>query len=623
MRRALLFVVFALVSISAKALWFEQDGIYYETRTDGVWVMPNKYKGDIVIPSTVTYKGIEYTVVGIGSAFTNRPEVTSVTIPNTVTTLGEFSFQACGLTSIIIPNSVTVIGGAAFQECNNLESVTIGNGVDSIGTAAFRNCTSLKSISIPGNVTKLGNAAFKDCNNLTTITIGNGIKTIGESAFNGCKRLTSVVIPNSVTSIGTDAFRECTSLSSVVMQNSDNSETSIGECAFWHCKSLASIDFSNSLTSIGKKAFEGCTSLASINLPNSLTSIEKWAFKDCTSLTSIDIPNKVTSISCHLCYGCTNLKTMSVDRNIETFYGCSISECKNLTSLVCKNPNPPKLGPLSDFDYIVLNTILYVPKGSEEAYKKAEGWKHFGTIKAIGEDDKTDNTNTDDTTTDDSNTDDNIIDNTNTDDTKEGWSVGIKIKDKGVVQYSTDEIESIDFSEDGLYIVINFKDGNSAKYDMSKFESIDFTDNSSKDDGINLNQDYDVLKINGVDYACYGYRCAITYTSTWDSAKHSGEFRLPCGLLSEAQNGKYEYNFMYIIYLKGKENLKIGSKLEDYSPTFENMSDWSELDYVSGSATITDKQNDKYITVKFDSFKFGDGSNSYTLNGSVQLKFDE
>ena len=597
MRRALLFVVFALVSISAKALWFEQDGIYYETRTDGVWVMPNKYKGDIVIPSTVTYKGIEYTVVGIDIAFTNRPEVTSVTIPNTVTTLGEFSFQACGLTSIIIPNSVTVIGSAAFSSCNNLESVTIGNGIDSIGANAFCSCTSLKSISIPDNVTKLGNFAFADCNNLTTITIGNGIKTIGESTFNGCKRLTSVVMANSV--------------------------TSIGEEAFYSCKSLASIDFSNSLTSIGKKAFEGCTSLASINLPNSLTSIESWAFKDCTSLTSIDIPNKVTSISCHLVGGCTNLKTMSVDRNIETFYGCSIAGCENLTSLVCKNPNPPKLGPLSDFGYIVLNTILYVPKGSEEAYKKAEGWKHFGTIKAIGEDDKTDNTNTDDTTTDDSNTDDNIIDNTNTDDNKEGWSASIKIKDEGVIQCNIDKIESIDFSEDGLYIIINFKDGNSAKYDMSKFESIDFTDNSSKDDGINLNQDYDVLKINGVDYACYGYRCAITYTSTWDSAKHSGEFRLPCGLLSEAQNGKYEYNFMYIIYLKGKENLKIGSKLEDYSPTFENMSDWSELDYVSGSATITDKQNDKYITVKFDSFKFGDGSNSYTLNGSVQLELDE
>ena len=460
MRRALLFVVFALVSISAKALWFEQDGIYYETRTDGVWVMPNKYKGDIVIPSTVTYKGIEYTVVGIGSAFTNRPEVTSVTIPNTVTTLGEFSFQACGLTSIIIPNSVTVIGSAAFQECNNLESVTIGNGVDSIGTAAFRNCTSLKSISIPDNVTKLGNAAFADCNNLTTITIGNGIKTIGESAF-----------------------RECTSLSSVVMQNSDNSETSIGECAFWHCKSLASINLSNSLTSIGEKAFEGCTSLASINLPNSLTSIESWAFKDCTSLTSIDIPNKVTSISCHLVGGCTNLKTMSVDRNIETFYGCSIAGCKNLTSLVCKNPNPPKLGRLSDFDYNVLNTILYVPKGSEEAYKKAEGWKHFGTIKAIGEDGDTDNTNTDDKTTDDNNTDDNKTDD-GISDGDSGWSINIKIKGEDIAQCSIDNIESIEFTEDGLYIIINYKDGKSAKYDMSKFESIDFSEKGGNNEDV-------------------------------------------------------------------------------------------------------------------------------------------
>ena len=143
------------------------------------------------------------------------------------------------------------------------------------------------------------------------------------------------------------------------------------------------------------------------------------------------------------------------------------------------------------------------------------------------------------------------------------------------------------------------------------------------DDNKSFKQDYDVLQINGVDYACYGYRCIVTYQSTWDLSKHSGDIRLPCGYLSDAQKGEYDYEFMYLIYLKGNQDLTVGSKLEDFSPIFENLSDWSELKYTSGSATILDKQNDKYITVNFDSFTFSNGSKSYTLNGRVQLDFDE
>lgn len=143
------------------------------------------------------------------------------------------------------------------------------------------------------------------------------------------------------------------------------------------------------------------------------------------------------------------------------------------------------------------------------------------------------------------------------------------------------------------------------------------------DEGNRFNQDYDVLQINGANYACYGYRCAITFSSSWNLTKHSGKLMLPCGNLSDAQKGEYDYDYMYEIYLKGKEELKNGSKLENFSPTFEYVGDSKKLDYESGSATIIDKQNDNYITVKFDSFTFGNGSKSYTLNGTVQLDFDE
>ena len=143
------------------------------------------------------------------------------------------------------------------------------------------------------------------------------------------------------------------------------------------------------------------------------------------------------------------------------------------------------------------------------------------------------------------------------------------------------------------------------------------------DDDLGLKVDYDVLQINGVSYACYGYRSFITYTSTWDLSNHSGEILLPCGNLSDAKKGEYDYDYMYSIYLEGNQDLKKGSKLENFSPEFEDVGEWDRLSYSSGSATITDKKDDKYITVKFDSFKFGNGSKSYTLNGTVQLDLDE
>ena len=139
--------------------------------------------------------------------------------------------------------------------------------------------------------------------------------------------------------------------------------------------------------------------------------------------------------------------------------------------------------------------------------------------------------------------------------------------------------------------------------------------------------DYDILQINGVNYACYGYRCMITYTSTWDLSRNRGEIQLPCGLLSDAEKGKYDYAYMFTITLEGDKRLERGSKLENYSPTFESSEDYisfgNRLDYVSGSATITDKMDDKYITIRFDSFKFGNGGKSYSLNGTVQLDLKE
>ena len=153
--------------------------------------------------------------------------------------------------------------------------------------------------------------------------------------------------------------------------------------------------------------------------------------------------------------------------------------------------------------------------------------------------------------------------------------------------------------------------------------SLAFSSCSKSEYGFNPNANYDIIQVNGENYACFGYRCAITYETSWDLSTHRGMMILPCGKLSYAEKGEYDFDYMYAIYLEGQSDLKKGSKLEDFSPTFECAGEGVDLDYASGSATVENKKDDKYITVKFESLRFKGGNKSYTLKGTVQLKLDE
>ena len=134
------------------------------------------------------------------------------------TSIGSAFYECVNLTSVIIPNSVTSIDDYTFQECSGLTSVTIPNSVTSIGEQAFYNCSGLTSVTIPNSVTSIGHDAFNNCRNLTSATIGSSVTSIGGQAFHGCG-LRSITIPDSVTSIGNQAFRGCSSLINVTVES--------------------------------------------------------------------------------------------------------------------------------------------------------------------------------------------------------------------------------------------------------------------------------------------------------------------------------------------------------------------------------------------------------------------
>ena len=198
-------------------------GLEFTLSSDGTYYNVSDYTGDsekVVFIEKYNNKPIK----GIdASAFEDCTYITSITIPDSVTSIGEYAFYNCrGLTSIEIPDSVTRIEMSAFDGCVSLTSIEIPNSVTSIGDYAFYDCSSLTSIIIPDSVTSIGDYAFYNCSGLTSIIIPEGVTSIGQYTFYNCSSLTSIIIPDSVTSIGDYAFYDCSSLTSVTFDNPNN-----------------------------------------------------------------------------------------------------------------------------------------------------------------------------------------------------------------------------------------------------------------------------------------------------------------------------------------------------------------------------------------------------------------
>ena len=377
----------ALTSITIpNSVTFIGDGVFKDTGIsnnnsnwdNGVLYIDNcliEANSDIVKGSYIIKEG---TRVITSDAFADCVDLTSVTIPNSVTSIGNRAFSSCkGLTSIIIPNSVTSIGGMAFYNCSDLTSVTIGENVESIGAGAFWSCKGITSITIPNSVTSIGEDAFKSCKGLTTVTIGEKVESIHRWAFSECDALTSVVwnarncndyssyddpfssnitsfifgnkvehiparlcydmnklseitIPNSVTSIGEYAFYNCSGLTSVTIPNS---VTSIGKSAFSGCSGLTSVTIGEKVEGISEEAFSGCSGLISVTIPNSVTSIDKDAFKSCSSLTSVTIGEKVETIGEEAFSGCSGLISVTIPNSVISIGEYAFRSCNDLASV--------------------------------------------------------------------------------------------------------------------------------------------------------------------------------------------------------------------------------------------------------------------------------------------------
>ena len=360
----------------------------------------NFYSGEVTIPSSVAYQGRTYTVNEIGDmAFVNCPNLTSVTIPNTVTSFGDGAFSNTGLISITIPNSVESIGEGVFMHCPDMVSATLSDAITGIPDQTFRLCSSLASVTLPSHLTSIGKRAFESCGALVSITLPDALQTIEGSAFY-YSGLTSIDIPNSVTTVGGSAFGLCDNLAEAHLSESmtiiedhlfyncgnlrsvsipsqlvkiGNSAfyqcinleevsipatvTTIGGTAFQSCYNLNSVSIPATLTYLGNAAFSECTSLTSATLPEGLDTIPQYLFSSCHSLASITIPESVVAIEESAFYGCDSLQTVYIPQNVEIIGDGAFSYCHGLETIEL-DPNNDRFKIVDGVLFNLSKTIL-------------------------------------------------------------------------------------------------------------------------------------------------------------------------------------------------------------------------------------------------------------------------
>ena len=296
------------------------------------------------------------------NAFYGCSGLTSITIPNSVTKIGNSAFAESTFTYIDLGYGVTTIDAYAFAGCEYLEDIIIPDCINFIGTGAFAGCEELY-YNVYNNCYYLGNAvnkylvlagtkyydsssytlasgvkciydeAMSQCVNLRTFTIPNTVTSIGSFAFANCSSLTSLTVPSSVTAVGTSAFIDCDNLvyntygNGKYLGNSSNRYVVFVEPT---STSISEFTFASGVKCINSRAFAGCKNLKSIKIPDTISIINEGAFEDCTSLTAISLGDNVKYIYGFAFKGCSSLQTVNFGRSVSEIGGYAFYDCPKI-----------------------------------------------------------------------------------------------------------------------------------------------------------------------------------------------------------------------------------------------------------------------------------------------------
>ena len=354
-------------------------------------------QGELVIPETVEYDGVSYTVTIIGkNAFNGcRYLEGNLLIPNTIVEIMAGAFCDCvGFTGdLVIPNSVIKINNdysgqntvpGTFERCTGFDgSLVLSNSLEIIGDAqgggCFCGCVSLiGELVLPNSLLYIGNSAFESCSGFTgALVIPESVFEINDYAFAYCTGIEDVVFPNVPVPFdkGTSLFSGCSSLTSIVIPEG---WTGTGQNTFSYCSNLQNVRLPESLEIIDSDAFSNCTNLESIDFPDSLNEIAVNAFLNCTGLSG------TIAISARKLYrlsfaSCTGIRHLVLGEHLDYISELAFKDT-NIETIMVKAVVPPELdgNPMGPYNWHFDRDLpVTVPCGTMEEYLAAEGWREF------------------------------------------------------------------------------------------------------------------------------------------------------------------------------------------------------------------------------------------------------
>ena len=309
---------------------YYEDSLYYADSNRKLILAAHKAIVAPNIPSTVKIIGKQ--------AFMYCDSLGTVTLPNSIDSIGPLAFSKSGIKAVTLPNSLKKLSKGTFDGCQLLVSANLGDSLKSTGKQSFLNCRNLSTVTLPNTLKEIASETFGGCTKLTAISIPSSVKNIDYDAFRS-SGIKTIVLPDSITKVPTSLFAHCKHLVSVTFGNMVDT---IGDGAFYHCDSLSRILLPNTLRYIGVVAFQDCATLDSISIPESVTGIGSYAFSNCFSLSSIKIPDSVKRLEGRTFMDCRSLRKVEFGKSIrEIEYGAL--SCPDLDTVIFKTFNPPTM----------------------------------------------------------------------------------------------------------------------------------------------------------------------------------------------------------------------------------------------------------------------------------------